>query len=113
MNDYKDQLLSTVSHEVKTPINSAMSSFYSISQEKDIKRAQAKALFGLNIMKLLLFLIHDLLDLSQINKGVLRLASSIANLKEIAEETVELMEEQAADKNLKILFEVENNSGVR
>ena len=93
MNDYKDKLLSTVSHELKTPVNSAMSSFYSISQEKDIKRVWAKALFGLNIIKLLLFLIHDLLDLSQINKGVLRLASSIVNLVEIAEETIELMEE--------------------
>ena len=65
LDDYKNQLLETVSHNLKTPLNCIIALLDNISNENDLDKIKS---FYLPILKtnsqLLLYLILDLLDYS-------------------------------------------------
>ena len=73
LSEYKDKLLATVSHDLRTPINGV------IGQLEEQIEVPTKEGFGklkenvLGCLNLLLFMVNDILDLYQIKKGKLRL----------------------------------------
>jgi signal transduction histidine kinase len=68
LNIYKDRLLASVTHDIKTPLNNSISYLRLALEEKNditkIKEFVRKCLLNSD---LLLYLLHDILDFSQIH----------------------------------------------
>ncbi len=73
LHQSKDRLLATVSHELRTPLNGIVGMLDVVKDEVVEKGQKKKLLIAVNAGKSLLHLINDILDISQISKGVLRM----------------------------------------
>ncbi|CAD8067394.1 unnamed protein product [Paramecium primaurelia] len=102
-NENKDQILATVFHDFKTPIN-GISTIVEAMEEKFEINSQQK--YYLRIIKknvyLMLYMIQDILDFARIQRNQLRLSISDFYLNEIIEEVVELVAIQAEQKGVVI-----------
>ncbi|TAF66983.1 MAG: two-component sensor histidine kinase [Cytophagales bacterium] len=107
---YRREFLADVSHELKTPIFAAQGYLLTLLEgaiddenvrEKFLSKA-AKSLDGLNK------LVKDLLTLSKLEAGVLKMELEELDLYEIVCDVFEQLEEQAAEKNISLLFAEEN-----
>ena len=108
-NEYKSRLLSSVSHELRTPLNGSINFTEQALSEplvpKDIK--EKWLLPALRSNQLLLSLVNDILDFSQMHAGKLRLVFEPKSVVQTAKECIELVELQARKKKLKL--ELQNN----
>jgi len=103
---YKNQLLASVSHDLRTPLNGLNGMLeMTISKTKDLEVKETLT-FASKSAKLLNFLINDILDFSQINFKKLRLNIEEVDLKEIIEEIRNLIEFQAKAKKINFLIEL-------
>ncbi|KAL4448711.1 hypothetical protein ABPG74_012800 [Tetrahymena malaccensis] len=102
-DEYKDQMLATVTHDLKTPLNGIIimiktlieSSYHSEEEMKVMKMVLQNA-------NLLLSMIQDILDYSQIKRNVLNLAPDRFKIEEVLEEVYELFSIQAQEKGLEL-----------
>ncbi|MBS7564036.1 PAS domain-containing sensor histidine kinase [Mucilaginibacter sp. Bleaf8] len=88
-NQHKDQFISMASHELKTPITSAMANLQFLQrklQDTDNQRLAGKALGG--VIKLNK-LVSDMLDISKIESGKLEMNFSSVDVHELLHETIE------------------------
>lgn len=109
VNEYKDRLLATISHDLRSPL-SAISGFFeilkeSISDKKCLKYISA----GLKSAKMLFFMINDLLDYSQISNQKLKLNLKEFYLNEILEEIISIIDYQVKKKNIKFQINISNS----
>ena len=103
---YKDRLLATVSHDLRTPINGLvgiLEILYSKIKEKELRKYVKIASRCCN---LLLFMINDILDFSQINNGKLRLLFSKYHVADLIKEVISLVKFQCQRKNIDFLLEI-------
>ncbi|CAD8060875.1 unnamed protein product [Paramecium primaurelia] len=102
-NENKDQILATVFHDFKTPINGISTIVEAMEEKFDVNQQQK---YYLRIIKknvyLMLYMIQDILDFARIQKNQLRLSISDFYLNEIIEEVVELVAIQAEQKGVVI-----------
>jgi signal transduction histidine kinase/ActR/RegA family two-component response regulator len=104
-NHLKDEFLATVSHELRTPLNAilgwarmlAAKQLPSDRTEKGIATIERNA-------SALSHIIEDLLDVSRIAAGTLRLAPSSVDLIAVAESALEAVRPLAAAKNIDLTF---------
>ena len=103
-SEYKSRLLSSVSHELRTPLNGSINFIEQTLNDHTIpNQAKEKWLIpALRSNRLLLSLVNDILDFSQMHAGKLRLVFEPRNIVETAKECIELLEIQASKKNLKL-----------
>ena len=106
-SEYKSRLLSSVSHELRTPLNGSInfieeslidSAIPSVTKEKCLIPA-------LRSNRLLLSLVNDILDFSQMHAGKLRLVFESRSIVETAKDCMELLEIQASKKSLKLTLQ--------
>lgn len=104
---FRREFLADVSHELKTPVFAAQGFVHTLLdgaiddkkiRKKFLKRA-AKSLDNLDS------LIQDLLTLSQIETGEIKMHFEHFNIVSIAEEVIDQMESKAEDKNLTVRFD--------
>jgi len=104
---YRREFIASVSHELKTPIFAAQSYVYTLLdgaaedpevRNRFLKRA-AKSLDGLQE------LVQDLLDLSELESGIVKLNLSSVNLEELIDDTIDLLEGLAEKKLVTIGWE--------
>ncbi len=109
MEAFRREFLADVSHELKTPIFAAQGFVHTLLdgavedkkvRGKFLKRA-AKSLDRLDV------LIHDLLTLSQIETGEIKMHFEHFNIVESASEVLDELETKADKKKLKLSFDVE------
>lgn len=86
INEYKDRLLATVFHDLRTPLNAIMGFLDLLAIEIKDKKYLDYIQSSRNSGKILLFLINDILDYSQITNKNLKLNQEIFNVKQIVEE---------------------------
>ena len=114
LNQYKDQILSSVSHDLRTPINGMNFAIQKIEEisSQDNKQISHYIQWCKTNSTLLLNLINDILDYSQIKAKELRINVSPFNLKKIINEIYNLMNITAEIKGipLKISFLLEENT---
>ena len=106
INEYKDMLLATVSHDLRSPLNSILGMLeLAIEQCKD---KLLKKIIGTaqKSSKILLFLINDILDFSQINKNELKLIPQPFYLEAIINEIIEIVKFQAKKKSLQFIIDI-------
>lgn len=102
INDYKDILLATVSHDLRTPINSIICYLEMISEE--VKDISPRSLEYTNAAccssKLLLFMINDFLDYSQIVNKKFKLKNEDFYCFQMIENLSNIINIQIKKKNL-------------
>ena len=106
LEKYRREFLANVSHELKTPIFSAQGFVHTLLdgamddeevREKFLQKA-AKSLDGLDI------LVKDLLTLSQMETGDIKMNPERIDIKQITKEVFEQLENKALSKNVKMLI---------
>ena len=105
-NHAKSVFLARMSHELRTPLN-AMLGFSEVMANEVFGPVQparySKYVGDIHASaKYLLSLATDILDLSKVEAGGYELAESIISLRELAQETVSLLDQQAAAKDVKL-----------
>ncbi len=107
-NRAKTAFLANMSHELRTPLNAILGYAQLLRREPDISERMAN---GLGIMEQsgshLLNLINDLLDLSKIEVGKLKLAPAPLSLRELARSACDLLSIRAQGKGLALDLRVE------
>ncbi|WP_051670366.1 PAS domain-containing hybrid sensor histidine kinase/response regulator [Bryobacter aggregatus] len=98
----KSEFLANVSHEIRTPMNGIIGmtdllsdTALSLEQREYADAVRRSSQYLLNI-------INDILDFSKIEAGRVELESIEFDLRETVEDVVELLAEQAQEKNLEI-----------
>jgi PAS domain S-box-containing protein len=105
-NRAKSEFLTTMSHEMRTPMNVILGMADLLSEgslheeQRDYVRIFQKA--GANLLQL----INDILDLSKVESGRVELESIAFDLGALLEKTIELMESRAHNRGLQLTLEV-------
>ena len=105
-NEAKTEFLQRMSHDIRTPINGIcgmidMAEHYADDMEKQTEyRAKIK-----EASNLLLELVNDVLDMSKPESGEVVLEESPFNLNKIFEEVLVVIEQIAAEQNIRIVWE--------
>lgn len=110
-NRAKSDLLSNVSHELRTPLNLLLGSSGLLREHIAQRGADIHETGWLDAIRAagrtLAHLIEDLLDLSRIEAGQLRLSPSSADLRALLQELVALFAQAAADKGLCLTLDLD------
>ena len=105
-NEAKTEFLQRMSHDIRTPINGIcgmvnMADHYADDMEKQTEyRTKVK-----EASNLLLELVNDVLDMSKPESGEVVLEESPFNLNKIFEEVLVVIEQIAAEQNIRIVWE--------
>ncbi len=103
----KSEFLSTMSHEIRTPINGVIG-VCNILMDEDLTKKQKELVDILNFSsKHLLSLVSDILDLSKIESGNMKISKSVFDVKQACEGIVELYQSKAKEKNITVAFKPE------
>lgn len=105
----KRQFVSSVSHEMRTPLN-AIIGMTDLLRSSPLNREQVDMVRSLDSgSRLLLSLVNDVLDFSKIEAGKMTIESAPFNLYSLTEETVRLFKYHAAEKGLVLDVEVHHD----
>ncbi len=106
-NRMKDEFLATLSHELRTPLNAMVGWIQLLRNRKFDETTTAKALETIDRnTKSLQQLIEDILDVSRIITGKIRLDFSSVELQPIVESAIETVKSAAEAKNIRLEFYV-------
>jgi PAS domain S-box-containing protein len=112
----KSTFLSSMSHELRTPLN-AILGFSQIlgSDNFPVASEEKRKEFANHIVKSgkhLLELINDVLDLTKVESGNLSISLEPVSLKEILDNCQQMIAPMAANRDIRLLFSVEDNQYV-
>lgn len=96
----KSQFLSRVSHELRTPLN-AIIGFLGLAKEADPEQIGVYLNHSDTAAKQLLSVINDVLDMSSIESGKMKIAHTLFNFGHLIKNTMELFEPQFKQKELR------------
>ena len=103
----KSEFMANMSHELRTPMNGIIG-FTDLVLTTDLQKTQRDYLQ--NVKKSaygLLEIINDILDFSKIEAGKLLIDSINFKLDELVEDTIDILTVKAYEKNLEMLFKVD------
>lgn len=109
MSKSKDVFFATMSHEIRTPINSIVGLNELILREEPSREIQGYAKNIQNSSKILLSLVNDILDLSQLEIQKMELVTSEYNSSEMLHEVVDMLQIKMLEKELNFKLEIDRN----
>lgn len=105
-NRAKSEFLGTVSHEIRTPVNALLGGVDILAATPlDARQAQCVAMMG-TAGRSLLSLLDDLLDVTRMESGRLKLEEVDFDLHRRVRDVVELMTPRAAEKGLSLSLDI-------
>ncbi|MES2647821.1 MAG: PAS domain S-box protein [Bacteroidota bacterium] len=105
----KDVFLANMSHEIRTPMN-AITGFAHLLRDTPLNAEQTKYVSYINTSsENLLGIINDILDFSKIESGHISIESIPFNIRDLVGNVRAVLNHKAADKNLKLSYDIETN----
>lgn len=108
-NEAKSRFLSSISHEIRTPINAVLGFDEMILRESTDKEILGYARDIQSSGKTLLALINDILDFSKIEAGKMEIIPVEYELGSLMNDIVNMSEMRAREKSLKLFVDVDEN----
>jgi signal transduction histidine kinase len=111
-NRLKDEFLATMSHELRTPLNAVLGMTEILQEEMvgEINTEQRDALKTIESSgNHLLSLINDILDLSMIESGHLKLSCTSTAIAQLCQSSIAFIQPQASQKQIQISVEIAPN----
>ncbi|MBV9928881.1 MAG: GAF domain-containing protein [Acidobacteria bacterium] len=106
----KDQFLATLSHELRTPLTAINGWVEMLSEREEILAREGDLADGLRAINVsatsLTQLINDLLDLSRIQRGVLRLHRDLLDLNELVRDAERTVRQSVKARRLELRLEL-------
>lgn len=96
-----------MSHDIRTPLNSLLGMLVSTRYMTDIGQFQNTIEDSIKIGQFLKMIVDDLMDYSQINEGVLRLAPELFDVSQAVNNIIWLLQNQAEAKKLKLFLDTD------
>lgn len=106
-NKAKSIFLATMSHELRTPMNGVMGMAALLSETQLNNEQREYAEIISNCGESLINVINDLLDFSKIESGEMKLDIHQFNLKQCIEDTLNIFVRNAADKQIKVICNID------
>jgi signal transduction histidine kinase/ligand-binding sensor domain-containing protein/DNA-binding response OmpR family regulator len=105
---FKSAFIANTSHELRTPLNAILGFLQVLEQPgmTDAERSKFLAIIH-HAARALLQVVNDLLDLSRIEVGALKIEAIPFHLPEVMEASIDLVSSQASAKDLKLAWEVD------
>ncbi len=105
----KTRFLSTMSHDIRTPMNAIIGMTEIALENADDEDCVNDCLGKISLASShLLTLINDILDISKVESGNFALSPSVFSLKESVDNLVNIIKPQADDKKIKLYSKLEN-----
>ena len=104
-NHFLEMLTATVSHDLRTPLNSILGIGRSLEYHINGEIGGRYLRIMMNSAKLMQFLVNDLIDLFRIRNGKFTANESTVDLKQNLSELIEIFSIQAQEKSLGLEFE--------
>ena len=103
INDYKDMLLASLSHDLRTPLNSTLGHLEVLKEKLKAKENLEYLAIAYKSSQILSFMINDILDFSQITFKKLKINKEFTNVLSFMNNNValDIIRYQANKKNLK------------
>lgn len=105
-NITKSEFLANMSHEIRTPINAILGFSEALQQQPINAEAKQMVQYILNSGSLLMGLLNDILDLSKIEAGQLKIKPQPVDLNQIFNETYLLYKNVLNEKNIDFSIEI-------
>ena len=106
----KDQFLATLSHELRTPLTAISGWVEMLSEREELLAREGDLADGLRAISTsatsLTQLINDLLDLSRIQRGVLRLHRDLLDINELVRDAERTVRQTAKARRLEVRLEL-------
>ena len=108
-DETKSIFLANMSHEIRTPLNAIIGFSDILSKSKNLTSIEKKqAAIIETSANSLLEIINDILDISKIESGNFEVALEEGDLYYVCEHVVELFSKKAAQKNIKLIFNMDS-----
>jgi PAS domain S-box-containing protein len=105
----KSQFLANMSHEVRTPLNGVMGMAQLLLDTPLTDRQKQMADVILESSHSLLAIINDVLDISKIESGMLKVRQEPFDVRKVMDEIISLLRPKAAGKGLRLATSVNGN----
>jgi len=102
----KTEFLTTISHEIRTPMNGILG-FSQLLQDAALSDEQREYIAIIqNSSRTLLAIINDVLDMSKIESGKMRLEKNVLDPAEVLDSVLAVVRPNAQEKNLQLTSEI-------
>lgn len=107
-NELKKQFLANTTHEIRTPLN-AIHGYANLLLKSDVSEKQRQQLLHIkNSSDNLMVIINDILDVSKIEAGKIDLEEITVDLKQIIISSIDNISFKATEKNIDILYQIDD-----
>lgn len=103
----KEKFLANMSHEIRTPIN-AILGFTNLLQRKNLDEESMEYIHSMEMSgNNLLTIINDILDLSKIEAGMMRIESAPFSIRNVLHSVEEMFRSKIKEKNLQFVVDID------
>jgi PAS domain S-box-containing protein len=104
----KSEFLANVSHEIRTPMNAILGFAdlltYSISDTRSLDYLESLKVSGKNLLSL----INDILDLSKVEAGMLKINKEFIDFRQLVKEIEQIFSLKISEKGLNLIIDIQD-----